>query len=571
MPPTDPLSLSEAKRLAAGADTILLRATREADLETPVGAFLRLDDGGPCYLLESVEGGERVGRYSFLGVGPRRTLEVRDGRAWIVSRPVGVVDFSPDLPLTVEDAPDPLAALRRFLPRRRVAPSAGMPRFTGGAVGALGYDAASAFEPVAMPVPDPVGVPLAAFLETDLVLVFDHLTHTLSAIASLQAEAPDLEGRYRIAERAVFEALERTARPSVAELAPAARPADGQGSAGASGARGPQAAAAMTEARPEAAHDEAPEASFGREAYEAAVSSAKVAIAAGEAIQVVLARRMSLPLPRRTDGAPLAGLDLYRALRRINPSPYLFFVRTAGFEVVGASPELLLRVEGEALTTHPIAGTRPRGATEAEDELRAEELGRDPKERAEHVMLVDLGRNDLGRVSRPGSVAVTKYMEVERYSHVLHLVSHVEGRLRPELDGLDALRSVFPAGTLTGAPKVRAMQLIAALEGERRGLYGGAIGYLGYDGNLDTAIAIRSAVLREGIAHIHAGAGIVAGSHPDREFEETEHKAAAIRRAIELAAEPQAGGRGVSGGSPGAGPATSAVAPAEPLGRGGRP
>ncbi|MGH2467077.1 MAG: hypothetical protein ACRDGL_05035, partial [Candidatus Limnocylindrales bacterium] len=231
MPPIDPLSLTEAKRLASGADTLLLRATRDADLETPVGAFLRLDDGGPCYLLESVEGGERVGRYSFLGVGPRRTLEVRDGRARIVSRPVGVVDFSPDLPLTVEDAPDPLAALRRFLPRRRVAPREGMPRFTGGAVGALGYDAASAFEPVSMPVPDPVGAPLAAFLETDLVLVFDHLTHTLSAIASLQTEAPDLEGRYRIAERAVFEALERTARPSLAELAPAVRPADGQGPA----------------------------------------------------------------------------------------------------------------------------------------------------------------------------------------------------------------------------------------------------------------------------------------------------------------------------------------------------
>ncbi|MGH2467276.1 MAG: anthranilate synthase component I family protein, partial [Candidatus Limnocylindrales bacterium] len=320
----------------------------------------------------------------------------------------------------------------------------------------------------------------------------------------------------------------------------------------------------------------ATDASLGREAYEGAVGLAKAAIAAGEAIQVVLARRMSVPLPRGADGAPLAGLDVYRALRRINPSPYLFFVRTAAFEVVGASPELLLRVEGEALTTHPIAGTRPRGATEAEDELRAEELGRDPKERAEHVMLVDLGRNDLGRVSRPGSVAVTKYMEVERYSHVLHLVSHVEGRLRPELDGLDALRSVFPAGTLTGAPKVRAMQLIAALEQERRGLYGGAIGYLGYDGNLDTAIAIRSAVLRQGIAHIHAGAGIVAGSQPDREFEETEHKAAAIRRAIELAAETRASGRPTPvgrptpGGVPGAGPAPSVGVPVEAMGSGDR-
>jgi anthranilate synthase component 1 len=262
---------------------------------------------------------------------------------------------------------------------------------------------------------------------------------------------------------------------------------------------------------------------------------AKEAIAAGEAIQVVLARRQSFELPTTAEGKPVDGIGLYRALRRVNPSPYLFFVRTPSFEVVGASPELLLQVEGDRLTTHPIAGTRPRGSTPAEDDLLSEELQRDPKEKAEHVMLVDLGRNDLGRVARAGTVRVTKYMEVERYSHVLHLVSHVEGRLKPELDALDALRSVFPAGTLSGAPKVRAMQLIAAAENERRGLYGGAAGYLGYDGNLDTAITIRSAVLRDGVAHVHTGAGIVAGSIPEREFEETEHKAAAMRRAIELA------------------------------------
>ena len=247
-------------------------------------------------------------------------------------------------------------------------------------------------------------------------------------------------------------------------------------------------------------------------------------------------RSASRSIPR--PAATLDGISLYRALRRVNPSPYLFFVRTPTFEVVGASPELLLQVEGDKLTTHPIAGTRPRGADEREDQILSEQLQRDPKERAEHIMLVDLGRNDLGRVSRPGTVTVSKYMEVERYSHVLHLVSHVEGRLKPELDALDALRAVFPAGTLSGAPKVRAMQLIAAAEGERRGLYGGAVGYLGYDGNLDTAITIRSAVLRDGQAHVHTGAGIVAGSVPEKEFEETEHKAAALRRAIELAAAP---------------------------------
>jgi anthranilate synthase component I len=519
---TDPLSLTETKRLAGSADTILLRATRTADLETPIGAFLRLDDGvTPAYLLESVEGGERLGRYSFLGIGPRRLLEVRPGEARMTTREVGVDAYAPDLPVTVSPTPDPLTALRAFVPRRRVLPEEGMPRFTGGAVGALAYDAISTFEPsVPLPDRDPVGVPLASFIETDLVLVFDHLTHQLSAIASLHTEAPDLEGRYRIAERAIFEALERTARPSAAEMT-------------AQVARAPGAGAAADASRVGQA-----ETSLGRDEYIRAVEHAKDAIAAGEAIQVVLARRQSFELPAGPDGRPIDGIGLYRALRRVNPSPYLFFTRTPGFEVVGASPELLVQVVGDRMATHPIAGTRPRGATPSDDDRLADELRRDPKERAEHVMLVDLGRNDLGRVARPGTVTTSQYMEVERYSHVLHLVSHVEAKLRPELDALDALRSVFPAGTLSGAPKIRAMQLISAAEGERRGLYGGAVGYLGYDGNLDTAITIRSAVLKDGMAHVHTGAGIVARSVPESEFEETEHKAAALRRAIELAAAP---------------------------------
>ena len=521
---TDPLSLTETKRLAGTADTILLRATRTADLETPIGAFLRLDDGvTPAYLLESVEGGERLGRYSFLGIGPRRLLEVRGGKAHVTTRPVGVEAYAPDLPVTVSDAADPLEALRSFVPKRRVVPVDGMPRFTGGAVGALSYDAISSFEPsVPLPDRDPVNAPLASFIETDLVIVFDHLSHQLSAVASLHTEAPDLDGRYRIAERAIFEALERTARPSQAEMTAAfGRSTSDDGAA--DGSR-------LGEI----------ETSLGRDEYIRAVERAKDAIAAGEAIQVVLARRQSFDLPATADGKPIDGIGLYRALRRVNPSPYLFFTRTPGMEVVGASPELLVQVAGERMSTHPIAGTRPRGATPADDDRLADELRNDPKERAEHVMLVDLGRNDLGRVARPGTVTTSQYMEVERYSHVLHLVSHVEAKLRPELDALDALRSVFPAGTLTGAPKIRAMQLIAAAEGERRGLYGGAVGYLGYDGNLDTAITIRSAVLKGGQAHVHTGAGIVARSVPELEFEETEHKAAAMRRAIELAVAPAA-------------------------------
>ena len=512
---SDPLSLTQAKRLVGNADTILLRATRPADLETPIGAFLRLDDGvTPAYLLESVEGGERLGRYSFLGVGPRGLIEVRDGTATVQSRPTSVERYDPDLPHESSPAPDPIEAIRSFVPRRRILPTEDNPRFTGGAVGAVAYDAVTAFEStVPLPEADPVGVPAVGLLETDLVLVFDHLHHTLSAIASLHTEAPDLEGRYRIAERAIWEALEVTGRPSAAELAgPASAPQ-----------------------RP-ATTDSLVSTSLGREEYIRAVEVAKDAIAAGEAIQVVLARRQSIDVPLAQDGRPIDGIALYRALRRVNPSPYLFFARLPSFEVVGASPELLLQVVGDRMTTHPIAGTRPRGSTPDEERDLAEQLARDPKERAEHIMLVDLGRNDLGRVARAGTVAVTRYMEVERYSHVLHLVSHVEGRLRPELDALDALRAVFPAGTLTGAPKIRAMQLIAAAERERRGLYGGAVGYLGYDGNLDTAITIRSAVLRHGRAHVHTGAGIVAGSVPLSEFEETEHKAAAMHEAIALAA-----------------------------------
>ncbi len=497
-----PLSIAEAKRLAAEYDTVLLRATREADLETPIGAFLAIDDGTPAYLLESVEGGERLGRYSFLGTLPRRLLEVRDGKAITRTRPVGV-EHPGELAAEVTPAADPMDALRRFLPSRRVAPLPDMPRFTGGAVGALAYDAISSFEPtVPIPTNDPVGTPLAAFMETDLVLVFDHLTHTLSAIASLQSDAPDFEARYRIAERAVNEALERTARPT------------------ATATNGHIAAIASTDAS---------ETNLGRDEYIAGVESIKEAIVSGEVVQTVLARRQTFA------AQGLRGLDLYRALRRVSPSPYLFFVRMPDFEVVGASPELLLRVEDGQLLTHPIAGTRPRGATDAQDDEFAADLLADRKERAEHVMLVDLARNDLGRVARPGSVAVTRFAQVERFSHVQHLVSHVQAELRDGCDSLDALRAVFPAGTLSGAPKVRAMQLIAQLEGERRGIYGGAVGYLGYDGSLDTAIAIRSAVLTHGRIHVHAGAGIVAASVPTTEFEETEHKSAAIRRAIQMA------------------------------------
>jgi anthranilate synthase component 1 len=543
----DPLSLREVKQLSGAADTILLTATRNADLETPIGAFMRFDDGGPAFLLESVEGGERLGRYSFLGVGPRRLLTVRDGKATIQTRPVGVNEFSPDLPTETFETPDPLTALRHFIPKRRILPATEIPRFPGGAVGALAYDAVSTFErTVPLPDKDPIGVPMAAFQETDLVLVFDHLTHTLSAVASLHTDAADIEGRYAIAERAIYEALERTGRPTELELAGLTRRSRSDS--------GDQETTAPVGLEPI-------EVSMSRAKYESEVAKAKENIAAGEAIQIVVARRQTFERPV-IGGEKLDAVSLYRSLRRVNPSPYLFFVRMPEFSVVGASPELLVRVEGDRMTTHPIAGTRPRGANAAEDDALAYSLQRDPKERAEHVMLVDLGRNDLGRVAKAGSVAVTKYMEIERYSHVLHLVSNVEARLKPGCDALDALRSIFPAGTLSGAPKVRAMQLIAEAEGERRGLYGGAVGYLGYDGNLDTAITIRSAVMCDDRIHLHVGEGIVAGSVPEKEFEETEHKAGAVKRAIELAiaetADRQAAAAGDNDGSAGSGPGGAA-------------
>ena len=434
---TDPLSLTEAKRLANSADTLLLRATRPADLETPIGAFLRLDDGTtPAYLLESVEGGERLGRYSFLGIGPRRLLEVRDGRSTITTRPLSEDAFLPDLPRTTHDVDDPLAALRDFTGRRKVLPTEGMPRFTGGAVGALAYDAITSFEPtVPLPERDPVGVPTAAFIETDLVLVFDHLTHTLSAIASLHTETPDLEGRYRIAERGDL-------RGARADLPPERRRARH---------RQPRRTARPQPIRGRAHRDDRSVAT----PTSMRSKVAKDAIAAGEAIQVVLARRQSFDLPADpATGATLDGIGLYRALRRVNPSPYLFFVRTPTFEVVGASPELLLQVEGDRLTTHPIAGTRPRGADEREDALLAEQLQRDPKERAEHMMLVDLGRNDLGpgRAARDGDRQQVHGGRAVQPRPAPRVATWRAGS-GPELDALDALRSVFPAGTLSAAPR----------------------------------------------------------------------------------------------------------------------
>ena len=488
---TDPLSLTETKRLATAADTILLRATRTADLETPIGAFLRLDDGvTPAYLLESVEGGERLGRYSFLGIGPRRLLEVRTAIARTTTRPVGVTDYAPDLPGRRHGDPDPLAALRAFVPQRRVVPVGGHAALHRAAPSARSrYDAISTFEPsVPLPDRDPVGVPLAAFIETDLVLVFDHLTHQLSAIASLHTEAagprgplPDRGAGHLRGPRAHRPPVGRRDRR---ELHP---PADADGAATDLGQveTSPRPRPVHPRGRDGQGRDRGRRGDPGRARPPPVVRPPRLAGGAAD--------RRHRPLPRPAPRQPVAVPVLHphaRASRSSAPAR-----SSSSRSSATGCPPTRSPAPGRAAPPRPTTTAWPTSSA------------RDPKERAEHVMLVDLGRNDLGRVARPGTVSTSQYMEVERYSHVLHLVSHVEARLRPELDALDALRSVFPAGTLTGAPKIRAMQLIAAAEGERRGLYGGAVGYLGYDGNLDTAITIRSAVLKDGLAHVHTGAG----------------------------------------------------------------
>jgi anthranilate synthase component 1 len=461
-----------------------------ADLLTPVSAFLKIAEHSDyAFLLESVEGGEQVARYSFLGKDPFLILRARDGRT-IVER---------DGERSVSDAPF-LEALRSTMAGFRSPHVPGLPRFTGGAVGYLGYDAVPWFEPV--PVPprsdDDAAADEAGFMVFDTVLAFDHVQHRILLMANARVGADDdLQALYQFA-CAKIAFLERELERSL--------------SLAAAGEGGP------IEVR----------SNLAREAFEAHVVAAKAAIAAGEVYQVVLSQRFDA----RLSADPFT---VYRALRHVNPSPYMFFIRMGGTSIVGASPEMLVRVEGRRVETHPIAGTRPRGASVEEDLRLADELKASEKERAEHVMLVDLGRNDIGRVAEYGSVRVPQYMALERYSHVMHLVSIVEGRLAEGRDRLDALVACFPAGTVSGAPKVRAMEIIASLEPCRRGIYAGAVGYLDFAGNLDFCIAIRTIVIEGGRARIQAGAGIVADSDPAAEYEETRDKARALLRAVELA------------------------------------
>jgi anthranilate synthase component I len=481
-------SLPELGRMAASAHYAPIYREVLADLETPVSALLKLGAGPGSFLLESVEGGEFVARYSFVAAGLERSLAIYDDRA-VYQGSEGAADLS---------YTDPLDLIDRLVAREGVAKLPGLPRFGGGAVGYLAYELARKFEP-SIPAArhDPLGLPLAHLLMVDTLLVFDHLRRTIKAVTYVPL-TDDLPTDYRRGCERLDDLLERL--------------------------RGGTHVIGLEDA-PGRSQPHGITSNTTQDQYTERVLRAKEAIAAGECFQVVPSQRLSVT----TSASPVS---LYRALRSINPSPYMYFLNFGGYQIVGASPELLVLVEDGEVTTRPIAGTMPRGDTPEEDERLARHLLSDEKERAEHLMLVDLGRNDVGRVAEPGTVCVPRLMEIERYSHVMHIVSHVTGRLRQGLRGVDALRAAFPAGTLTGAPKIRAMQIIADLEHDQRGPYGGAIGLFNRDGDLETAITIRTLVLKDGTAHIQAGGGVVADSDPATEYQETLNKARATLAAV---------------------------------------
>ena len=458
-----------------------------ADLLTPVSAFLKVAEHADyAFLLESVEGGEQVARYSFLGKDPFLIVRARGGKV-LIDRAGETTESDKAFTATIREL---MAGFHSpFVP--------GLPRFTGGAVGYIGYDAAAWFEPVELQ-PAEREDDEAGCLRFDTVLAFDHVRHRILIIANARISGDeDLESLYQFA-CAKVEFVERELERALSKTVPlSGRPLD------------------VTS-------------NLTREQFEGMVKTAKEYIAAGDVYQVVLSQRFEAAI----DADPFT---VYRALRHVNPSPYMYFLRVGDRSIVGSSPEMLVRVEGRQVQTHPIAGTRPRGRTEDEDVRLGEELKRNEKERAEHVMLVDLGRNDIGRVAKYGTVRVPTYMTLERYSHVMHLVSIVEGRLDDAHDRLDALVACFPAGTVSGAPKVRAMEIIAELENRRRGVYAGAVGYLDFAGNLDFCITIRTVLIENGRAYVQAGAGIVADSNPTAEYEETRDKARAVLRALELA------------------------------------
>jgi anthranilate synthase component I len=481
-------SFDEFKAKASLGNLIPVYREIMADLETPVAAFLKLDRGDFSFLLESVEGGEKWGRYCFLGGEPSIIFHSKGSRVEIIRNGHS----------EVQERVDPLDALKQLMSEYHPVEVEGLPRFFGGAVGFLTYDMVRFFERLPDRTVDDLNVPDSMFMITDTIVIFDHILQKIKVVSNALVDGPP-EKAYQQAIAKIDELVARLHQP----VPP--RPAR------------PPAAAPLTLTS-----------NFTKEAYENVVERGKEYIRAGDIIQVVPSQRFEAPID-------IDPFDIYRALRTVNPSPYMFYLKFRDLRLVGSSPEVNVRLEGSLIELRPLAGTRRRGRDAAEDLEIAAELMQDPKERAEHIMLVDLGRNDVGRVAKIGSVKVTELLEVEKYSHVMHLVSHVVGELAEGKDCYDVMRATFPQGTVSGAPKIRAMEIIEELEPTKRGPYAGAVGYFGYSGNMDTCIALRTMTVKGNTAYLQAGGGVVADSVPALEYEETLNKAKALMRAIELA------------------------------------
>src|ERR1700722_7441610 len=486
-------SRSEFRELAQTGNLIPVYTEFVADYETPIAVFEKIDNGVRSFLFESAESNDHVGRYSFLGSDPRIYFEAR-GRHIVIEEEGRRREFESTL--------DPLTELQKLMGGFRGVDLPGLPPFSGGALGYIGYDAVRFFDTtVGEPPPEQLGLPEMVFMVTDTFLVFDHRFRRLKIFANALVDGTKFDEAYDLAAQKIRRIVEKLEEPTKAKLMNAAP------------------ATVLPSPRSNTTRDE----------FHEMVRKAKRHIEAGDIFQMVPSQRFET----RFDGNPLT---LYRALRFVNPSPYMFCLRLGErFALVGSSPEVHVRLRGRKIEIRPIAGTRKRGATSDEDELLAEELLADPKERAEHLMLVDLARNDVGRISKYGTVKVTEFMSVERYSHVMHIVSNVVGELEQGYSAYDVMRATFPAGTVSGAPKVRAMQLIYEFEKAKRGVYAGAVGYFGFDGQLDSCIALRSVVLKDGIAYVQAGGGVVADSVPELEYQESVNKAMATFRAIERA------------------------------------
>ncbi len=463
-----------------------------ADTDTPVSAFMKIDDGSEAFLLESVEGGEKWGRYSLLGTRPKAIIRSKNGKVETVENGRS----------TVIDG-DPLEVLKSYLAKYQIAELEGLPRFTGGAIGYMGYDVVRHIEVLPDTLKKELDLYDFCFLITDTLLVFDNVNHKIQIIANIYIDDnADLERLYQDGIKKI-EDLKVKLKNNLA----------------------------ISVSNQEQTNEKSEVTSnFTKEEFKAVVGKVKEYIKSGDVIQTVISQRFE----KKFNGNPL---DIYRALRLINPSPYMFFMRLGGVELAGSSPEILVRVEGEEVSVRPIAGTRPRGRDESEDEALEVELLGDPKERAEHIMLVDLGRNDIGKVAETGSVVVDEFMIVERYSHVMHIVSNVVGKKLKDSDSFDVFRACFPAGTLSGAPKIRAMEIIEELEPCKREIYGGAVGSIGFSGTLDLCITIRTVVIKDDRVYVQAGAGIVADSDPESEFEETKNKAKGVLKAVEMASD----------------------------------